>query len=124
MAYSFGDGWAAEKVFDRIGDQWDEDIWQSSEAFESAKKWAKFVGPLLAKRHNEEEFAETNLHSAEGQHYQTVFAEMFQTWLQPCLEQVTGRKIIYFKLLTKDSRDGPIDEMTNRGELRARTRST
>jgi len=117
MAYSFGDGWAAEKVFDRIGDQWDEDIWQSSEAFESAKKWAKFVGPLMAKRHNAEEFAETNLHSAEGQHYQTVFAEKFQTWLQPCLEQVAGKELLYFELLTKVGREGTIDDMTGGGEI-------
>lgn len=117
MAYSFGDGWAAEKVFDRIGDQWSEDVWQSSEAFESAKKWAKFVGPLMAKRHNAEESAETNLHSAEGQHYKTVFAEKFQTWLQPCLEQVAGKELLYFELLTKVGREGTIDDMTGGGEI-------
>jgi hypothetical protein len=117
MAVSFDDGWIADKMFDRIGEQWSEDVWQTSSYFESMKQWAKRVGPMLAKRHDAEESAETNLHTAEGQRYNAAFGTKFQTWMQPCVEEVANKDLRDFELLLKVGNEGTIEDMTGGGNI-------
>jgi hypothetical protein len=115
MAVSFGECETADKLLIRIGDQWSEDVWLDSSAFESAKQWAKQIEPVIAKKRPAEEAAEANLQTAEGQTYNAVFAEKIHTWMQPCIEELAGKDLGKFELLIKVGQAGTIDEITGGG---------
>jgi hypothetical protein len=115
MAVGFGECEAADKLFIRIGDQWSEDVWLDSSAFESAKQWAKQIEPVIAKKRPAEEAAEANLQTAEGQTYNAVFAGKIHTWMQPCIEELAGKDLGKFELLIKVGQAGTIDEITGGG---------
>jgi len=116
MAQSFGDPLVADKMFTKIGDQWSEDIWQTSSSFESAKQWASQVAPiLLASRQAAEESAATNLQTAAGKHYNAAVAEKIQTWIQPCTEEGSSSEPRDFELLLKVGKEGEIEDMNGGG---------
>lgn len=117
-AIGSGDALVADKFFTRIGDQWSEDIWQASSYFESSKQWAKQIADAVnARRVDAEQSAETNLHTPEGRHYSTEFAEKITTWMGPCLQAATGIDLPAFELVLKVGRDGTIEDMTGSGAV-------
>ena len=93
MALNFGDILVAYKMIAKIGDQWSEDIWQTSSSFESAKQWAKQVAPMITKQRDAEEFVETNLRTSVGKKYNAAFVEKFQIWMQSCLAEGGGNDL-------------------------------
>lgn len=115
MAQSFDDAFVADKMFAKIGDQWSEDIWQTSSSFESAKQWAKQMGPFIAKKQAAAESAEANLQTPEGQRYKAAFEERIHTWMQPCVDALAGKDSRTFELLVKVGKEGAIDDMTGSG---------
>jgi len=115
MAVSFNDALVANKLFVRIGDQWSEDIWHDSSAFESAKQWAKQVEPFMARKRAAEESAEANQRTPEGRRYKTTFDEKIHAWMQPCVEALAGSDLGNFELLIKVGNDGTIAEITGGG---------
>jgi hypothetical protein len=117
MAVSYGDALVAEKIFAKIGDQWSEDLWHTSSAFESAKEWARQIAPTMAKKHDAEEFVEISLHTAEGKKYNAAFAEKIQTWIQSCLEEGGSDNLSDFELLLKIGKGGTIEDMTGGGAI-------
>jgi len=116
MAQSFGDGIVAFKLFERIGDQWSEDVWRTYPDFESAKRRAAQMGPFLARKQAAEDSAEANLHAAEGKTYSAAFAEKIHTWMQPCIEASQGKDFRSFELLVKVGKEGTIDDVTGGGD--------
>ena len=115
MALSFGDAAVADKLLVKIGDQWSEDIWQISSAFESAKQWAIQMRPFVAIRQTAEESAEANLNTPTGQLYKTTFDENIHTWMQPCVEASAGSDLGYFELLIKVGKEGEIEDINGTG---------
>jgi hypothetical protein len=115
MAVKFMDPVVADKMFARIGDQWDEDTWQTSSYFESIKQWAKQVEPYMVANQAAEQSAEANLHTPEGQRYKSAFDEKIHVWMQPCIEQLAGSDLGNFELLIKVGKEGTIEYLTGRG---------
>lgn len=115
MALSFNDPVAADKQLTRIGDQWSEDIWQTSSAFESAKQWAKQMMAIINRKRPAEQAAKENLQTVDGQRYDAAFAEKIRTWLQPCIDQAAGADMGNFELLIMVGKDGTIEDLTGGG---------
>ena len=115
MAVNFGDAAVADKALAKIGDQWSEDIWHESSAFESAKQWAIQMRPFVATRQAAEESAEANLHSPAGERYKTTFDENIHIWMQPCVEASAGSDLGYFELLIKVGKEGEIEDINGTG---------
>ena len=115
MAVKFMDPVVANKMFARIGDQWDEEVWQTSSYFESIKQWAKQVEPYMAANQSAEQAADANLHTPEGQRYKTAFDEKIRSWMQPCIEELAGSDLGNFELLLKVGKEGTIEYLTGHG---------
>jgi hypothetical protein len=116
MAQSFGDPILAYKVFAQIGDQWSEEIWQSSQYFESAKRWANQAEAFVARKQAAEDSAKENLNTVEGKNYSSAFADKIHTWLQPCVEALAGKDPGSFELLVNVSKEGSIHDVTGGGD--------
>jgi len=117
LAVHYGDALVADKMLAKIGDQWSEDVWHTSSSFESAKQWAKEVVPMMAKRHDAEEFVETSLRTSEGKKYNAAFAEKIRTWIQSCLAEGGGNDLGDFELLLKIGKEGKVEDLTGGGTI-------
>lgn len=117
-AITFGNADVADKLFSRIGDQWSENIWGNSSTYESAKQWAKQLGPLMALQHAAEGPAEAHLQTPEGKLYQTAFEEKLRTWLQPCTQESADGDPGQYELLVKIDKDGRVVDRRGMGASR------
>ncbi len=115
LAVNFGDQEIAEKMFAKMEDQWDKDTWQTSENYESAKKWAGRASVLAGRRQAAEEAVAANLGSPEGREYQTKVAEKIRSLAQSCLEGQSASDISPVELLMKLGKDGAIEDITGGG---------
>ena len=115
MGAMFMDPEVANQMFARIGDEWDEEIWQTSSYFESTKQWAKQVEPFMVANQAAEKSAEANLQTTEGQRYKMAFDEKIHSWMQPCVEGLAGSFLGNFELLIKVGKEGTIEYLTGRG---------
>src|SRR4029077_8107174 len=75
----------ADKIFIRIGEQWDQASWESKEDFEKMKKWVSAVAPMAAQARVIEETAEANEQTPEGARYKAVFEKTYRELLQQCV---------------------------------------
>jgi hypothetical protein len=116
-AIAFGKADIADKLFNRIGDQW-SNIWGNSAAYESSRQWAKQLGPLMALHHAAEELAEAHLQTPEGKLYQAAFEEKLRTWLQPCMQQAADGDPGQYELLVEVDKDGRIIDRRGMGASR------
>ena len=115
MAVNFGDQEVAEKMFARMGDQWDKDTWQTSENYDAARKWAAQVSVRAGQRQTAEEAVAANLRSPQGQQYQAIFAEKLLSLAQSCLEGQSASDISPVELLMKLGKDGTIEDIKGGG---------
>jgi hypothetical protein len=104
----------AEKIFKRIGDQWDAETWRSHEDFEQIKQWVSLVAPAAAKVREIEDTAEANEKMPEGARYKAVFEKKYRELVQECVrsdgESVTewaGK----FKTLTNLGAKGTVEDL-------------
>lgn len=117
MAVVYQDVVAANEMMSRIGTQWSEDIWHTYSYFESVKQWAK-QGEIAKYRHSvQEESAEENLHSAEGQQYNAMVYEKINALVPGCVKAF-GADSAKFELLFKITQQGTITEITTIGANR------
>ncbi len=116
MAQSFSDAMLAYTLFAEIGDQWSEDIWRTHLEFESAKEWAKQMGPFIARKQTAEDSAEANLNALDGKNYNAAFALKIRAWMQPYIEASQGNDFRNFELLIKVGKAGTIDDITGGGD--------
>jgi hypothetical protein len=75
----------AEKIFIRIGDQWDEKTWRSRENFEKMKQWISAVAPAATQELVIEEEAAANERTPEGARYKVRFEKTYRELLQQCV---------------------------------------
>ena len=104
----------AEKIFKRIGDQWDAESWRSHEDFEQIKQWVSAVAPAAAQLYVVEETAAANEQTPEGARYKTVFEKKYRELVQECVRsdgdgvpEWKGK----FKTLTNVGAKGTVEDM-------------
>ena len=92
LAAHFGrtDPIIADKILARIGDQWDEETWETKEDFDTAKKWAAYTAPFAVKLHAMEAAAEANMKTPEGPGYKTSFEKAYRGLVQECVRTDGG----------------------------------
>lgn len=115
LASSFNDPLVADKMFDRIGDQWSEGKWGTQSRYDSTKQWAKQWAPMMARQRSTEESAAANLRTPEGQRYQATVDEKIRPWIQSCLETSGGSDPGKYELLFRISKEGMVDDMLGSG---------
>jgi len=103
----------ADKIFTRIGEQWDEETWGSKQGFENIKNWVSAVAPTAAQNRAIEETAQANEQTPEGVRYKAVFEKTYRELLQHCVltdgagvTQWKGK----FKTLTNLGADGTVEK--------------
>jgi len=103
----------ANKIFPRIGEQWDEETWRSKEDFEKMKQWISAVAPAAAQERAIEEAAKADEHTPEGARYKAAFEKTYRELLQNCVltdgagvTQWEGK----FKTLTNLGANGAVEK--------------
>jgi hypothetical protein len=79
------DAFIADKALTRIGEQWDEETWQTKERFEWAKEWAAAGAPTAVKQRAVEAAAKANQQSPEGARYKLAFQKTYSELVQQCV---------------------------------------
>lgn len=100
---------AAKEAFMRIGDQWDEKIWQTEESFATSKNWAVGYAPLIAKQHGMERSAQENGQTADGLRYKAAFEKKYKHIVQQCVHSAGG-SAEKFETLTNLGISGTVEE--------------
>ena len=103
----------ANKIFPRIGEQWDPETWGSKETFEQMKQWVAAAAPAVAQQRALEEAAEANERTPEGARYKAAFEKTYRELLQTCVMTDGGSVTAWggkFKTLTVLAADGRIEK--------------
>jgi Domain of unknown function (DUF4034) len=103
----------ADKVLTRIGEQWDEETWDTQQNFEDVKKWAAYTKPLAEKLYAMESAADANMKTSAGPRYKASFEKTYLGLLQECartdgsgIDKWEGK----FKVLTSVGAKGKVEE--------------
>ena len=81
MARLFDEAGVANAVFNRIGDQWSEDLWHTKDAFDTGKKWAAELAEVFPDTSVIEEVMKT----PEGRRFDAEFRTKFADLIQNCI---------------------------------------
>jgi hypothetical protein len=103
----------ADKIFTRIGEQWDEKTWGSKEDFEKMKQWVSAVAPMAAQERVIEEQAEANEQTSEGARYKVAFEKTYRELLQKCVLTDGGSVTQWegkFRTLTNLGANGTVEK--------------
>lgn len=105
------DAVVADEALSRIGDQWDEGVWQGKhEDFLNIKRWAASIGPMQAKQNEMESNASANLKTPEGIRYKAAFEQKYRKIIASCMK--TGGDFPgSFETLTGVGAKGTIEEV-------------
>jgi hypothetical protein len=108
MAVKAGDGDYANNIFTRIGDNWEQSIWQDRQYFEASRAWAARFA-LLTSAYIA---VSNNMQTPEGQRYDaqtaTTLASQYSTLLKDCLPPEQGP--ITFDALLQVSATGNVQQ--------------
>ena len=103
----------ADKVLTRIGEQWDEETWDTQQNFEDVKKWAAYTKPFAEKLYAMESAADTNMKTPAGPRYKASFEKTYRGLLQECV-RTDGSSIDRwegkFKVLISVGAKGTVEE--------------
>ncbi len=86
MAGSRPDALLADKLFKRIGENRDDDLW-SQRNFDNVKKWAADMAPALQWQKNVDDAVKANMESPEGSRYAKLTGSKLNEILQGCSDQ-------------------------------------
>lgn len=103
----------ADKIFTRIGEQWDQETWGRKEDFEESKNWVSAVAPMAAQERVIEEAAEANERTPEGASYKAVFEKTYRELLHQCVLTDGGSVTQWegkFKTFTNLRANGTVDK--------------
>jgi hypothetical protein len=107
--YGNTDPIVAEKVFSRIGEQWDEETWKTKEAFDYAKRQAANNAPILAKLRAIEAAADSNTQTPAGLRCQASFEKQYKELARQC--EQGNSDVGKFKTLINVGEKGTIDDI-------------
>ncbi len=114
LAYMYQDPLVANRMFARIGEQWSEHIWGTSNYFESMRKWAKQMSSMMRSQNEEEEAAEANSLAVEGQRYKAAIDQTIDSMIPDCIKE-DGIPTGDFEMLFHVQKDGMIDKVNTVG---------
>jgi hypothetical protein len=103
----------ADKIFPRIGEQWDQETWGKKETFDNMKQWVAAVAPAAAQERALEEAAEANERTPEGARYKAAFEKTYRELLQNCVVTDGGSVAEWsgkFKTLTVLAANGRVEK--------------
>jgi hypothetical protein len=103
----------ADKIFRRIGEQWDEETWKRQENFEKIKNWVAQIAPAAAQQRIAEDAAKANEQTPEGARYKAAFEKTYRELLQQCVVTDGGLVTEWggkFKTLTSLNSNGTVDK--------------
>jgi hypothetical protein len=84
-------GWVeAESAFQRIGDNWDKDVWTNHDWFQQNRDTAAQLGPVQARARAFRQVAEVNVKTPAGKAYLADFNPKFVPFEQSCLSDASG----------------------------------
>jgi hypothetical protein len=109
MASKFSDWVVADPAFKRIGDDWDEDKWQTHDWFQQNRDWAAQLAPMQEKTRTFHAEAEANMKSPEGQAYRPAIDAKLATFAQGCIGEAHG-DFSKFELFVDIGKDGIAEE--------------
>jgi hypothetical protein len=107
--YGTTDPAVAEKILERIGDQWDAGTWETKEDFEYANKQAANNAPILAKLKAIETAADANTQTPEGLRLQASFEKQLRELTRQC--EVGNSDVGKFKTLIDVGEKGTVDDI-------------
>jgi hypothetical protein len=103
----------ADKIFTRIGEQWDEKTWESKKDFEKIRQWVSAVAPVAAQQRVIEDAAAADAQTPEGARYQAAFEKTYRELLQECV-LTDGKSVTQwegkFKTLTNLGANGTVEK--------------
>jgi hypothetical protein len=102
------DAVAADKALTRIGDQWNEETWETQKEFDSVKQWATRWAPVMAKERVLEAQAEANMRTPAGSRYKASFEKKFRELLQQCVP-TQGPSVGTLETLTSVGANGTVE---------------
>jgi len=104
----------ADKIFTRIGNQWDSEAWGTKDNFNKMKAWVSAVAPAAAQISGIEATAAANEQTPAGAHYKAVFEKTYRDLLQQCVRSDGGNVPEWkgeFKTLTSLGAKGTVEEI-------------
>jgi hypothetical protein len=104
------DAVAADKALTRIGDQWNEETWETQKDFDSVKQWATRWAPIVAKERLLEAEAEANMRTPAGSSYKASFATKYRELLQQCV-LIQGPSEGTLETLTSVGANGTVEDV-------------
>ncbi len=107
--YGESDPIVAEKVLNRIGEQWDEETWRTKEDFANAKFRAANNAPILAKRKAIEAAADVNMQTPEGLRRRAAFEQQYKELARQC--EQGNSDVGMFKTLINVGAKGTVDDV-------------
>jgi hypothetical protein len=103
----------ADKIFTRIGEQWDEKTWGSKEDYEKMKQWISAVAPIAVQQRAIEDAAKADEQTPEGARYKAAFERTYRELLQNCVLTDGGSVTQWegkFKTLTSLGANGAVEK--------------
>ena len=109
MASKSGDFEAAKPAFDRMGDNWNKDLWVTEAFFKSERDIATQMAPMQARARAYRHEAEANMKTPAGQAYAAELRPKLTAFEQPCLTESNGN-YAKFEFLLQVGKDGSVEE--------------
>ena len=114
FAAAAGDADYAHELFTRIGENWDEDTWQTRENFESVRDWAGFDGHIKNTVEEGTRAAEENLKTEYGrifkQEIDKTFRSNFSDIVAACKTLAHDPTLTTFDLVLQIGKTGSIEQ--------------
>jgi hypothetical protein len=91
----------ANALFQRIGDSWSREAWQTESYFQSCKAWAQNLAPGYQPITDNKASGEANMGTPEGQKYAAEFKQKYGAMAETCFQfsdPAIGPSELYFML--------------------------
>jgi len=106
------DAEVAQKMFERIGDNWDKETWRTRKYFDQCKVWAAYATKISQEIKAASLIVDQNLQTEEGREYDgkigEEFAAKFADTMRKCVQE-TGRNLSNFDLLLQFGSRGQVE---------------
>ena len=113
MAVKMRDAETAQKLLQRIGDDWDKETWRTRKYFDRCKAWASYAVEMSQRMKSAESLVEANMQTAAGRQYDgqiaKEFAEKFADVMQQCA-QSAGDDLANFDFFVEVNPSGRIQQ--------------
>ena len=104
------DSAVASLLFQRIGDNWEEGVWECKPCFDSNRTWASNFGPDTLEEHSTRDAANADMQTEEGRQLARDFQQKFAPLIRECVEvQRDASELNHLELLIHINNDGSIN---------------